>query len=149
MVRYVLIVVCCLLSGFAALPASAATPFIGFESGPVRPLALSPDGSRLFAANTPDNRLEIFAITAEGLTHQASVPVGDMPHALAVSPDRGTVYAAVFFSGNQTTTVSPGAVCPGFGNEPCVISGVEYWGGGLPWTGIWTGCWMEANLHRL
>ena len=33
--------------------------FLNFESGHVRPLALSPAGDRLFAVNTPDNRLEI------------------------------------------------------------------------------------------
>ena len=42
----------------AASPASAG--FTTFESGQVRPLALSADGSRLFAVNTPDARLEIF-----------------------------------------------------------------------------------------
>jgi len=45
------------------LPASAALAqahpsFLSFESGHVRPLALSPDGTQLFAVNTPDNRLE-------------------------------------------------------------------------------------------
>jgi len=34
----------------------------------VRPLALSPDQSRLYAINTPDNRLEIFAVDVGGLT---------------------------------------------------------------------------------
>ncbi len=49
-------------------PASAvAQSFVNFESGHVRPLALSPDGSRLFAVNTPDNRLAIFDVTAGGL----------------------------------------------------------------------------------
>ena len=37
-----------------------------FESGQVRPLAMSPDGSRLFALNTPDNRLEVFNIQKDG-----------------------------------------------------------------------------------
>ena len=36
---------------------------------------------------------------------------GDTPRALAVTPDGSTVYAAVFHSGNRTTTVSEGAVC--------------------------------------
>jgi hypothetical protein len=40
-----------------ATQASAQTSFITFESGQVQPLALSPDKSRLFAANTPDNNL--------------------------------------------------------------------------------------------
>ena len=33
--------------------------FTAFESGQVRPLALSPDGKLLFAVNTPDNRLNL------------------------------------------------------------------------------------------
>ena len=33
-----------------------------FETLQVRPLALSPDGQLLYAANTPDNRLEIFEV---------------------------------------------------------------------------------------
>jgi DNA-binding beta-propeller fold protein YncE len=63
----------------------AAPPeFTAFESGQVRPLALSPDGKRLFAVNTPDNRLEIFKITQWGLEHENSVPVGLEPVAVAV-----------------------------------------------------------------
>jgi hypothetical protein len=50
----------------AASPAAAQTSFITFESGQVRPLALLPDGSRLLAVNTPDNRLEIFDVSAGG-----------------------------------------------------------------------------------
>ena len=45
---------------------------------------------------------------------------GDTPRALAVSPDGGTVYAAVFESGNRTTTISEGLVCNGgSGAAPC------------------------------
>ena len=44
--------------------ALAQGSFVNFESGHVRPLALSPDGSRLFAVNTPDNRLEIYDVSA-------------------------------------------------------------------------------------
>jgi DNA-binding beta-propeller fold protein YncE len=66
-------------------PAGAApNPFVNFESGHVRPLALSADGSRLFAVNTPDNRLAIFAVTATGLALQAEVPVALEPVAVAV-----------------------------------------------------------------
>lgn len=57
--------------------------FVEFESGQVRPLALSPDGTRLFAVNTPDNRLEIFNVTGSGLTHTATIPVGMEPVAVA------------------------------------------------------------------
>ncbi|MEW6268470.1 MAG: hypothetical protein AB1689_04130 [Thermodesulfobacteriota bacterium] len=64
-----------------------ADSFVNFETGQVRPLALSPDQSRLFAINTPDNRLEIFDVDASGLTHVASVPVGMEPIAVAARND--------------------------------------------------------------
>ncbi|MGA1839374.1 MAG: YncE family protein [bacterium] len=54
-----------------------------FESGQVRPLALSPDGKTLFAVNTPDNRLEVFKVTRNGLCRRGSVPVGLEPVAVA------------------------------------------------------------------
>src|SRR5262245_18045029 len=63
--------------------AAAAADFVTFESGQVRPLALSPDGKQLFAVDTPDDRLEIFDVTAAGLTHRATVPVGMEPVAVA------------------------------------------------------------------
>ena len=55
--------------------------FTTFESGHVRPIAMSPDGSRLFAVNTPDDYLEVFTVSAgDGtLTHEASIPVGLEP----------------------------------------------------------------------
>jgi DNA-binding beta-propeller fold protein YncE len=65
--------------------ASPATTI--FESGQVRPLALSPSGRRLYAVNTPDNRLEIFAVQPSGLSHLASVPVGLEPVAVAARSD--------------------------------------------------------------
>ncbi|MGH7787487.1 MAG: hypothetical protein ACRERC_11510 [Candidatus Binatia bacterium] len=233
-----------LCTGAGARPA-AAQSFVNFETGQVRPLALSPDGTRLFAVNTPDNRLEIFTISGGGLTHSGSVPVGlepsavaarsdgevwvvnhlsdsisivdvaatpphvrrtiltcdeprdivfagpggdrafvtaarrgqncapfaqadlttqgigraivqvydptalgeglrgnpltnvvlfgDTPRALARSADGNTVYAAVFHSGNQTTSLIEGAVCDGGADAPpCVIGGRNA-PGGLPW----------------
>jgi len=232
----------------ASAPAGAA--FTLFESGQVRPLAQSPDGTRLFAVNTPDNRLEILSIGAGGsLTRVDSVPVGlepvavaarsdsevwvvnhlsdsvsivdvgatpprvvrtllvgdeprdivfagpahdrafittarrgqhlpagieaqlttpslpralvwvfaadalgdslagtplrvlelfgDTPRALAASPDGTRVYAAVFHSGNQTTTISEGAVCDdalvnGVVAGPCALSDATFPPGGLP-----------------
>lgn len=57
--------------------------YVAFESGQVRPLAMSADGHQLYAVNTPDNHLEIFDITATGLIHRHSVPVGMEPVAVA------------------------------------------------------------------
>ena len=71
------------LLSVVAKPA-AADSFVNFESGHVRPLALSPDGSKLFAVNTPDNRLEIYTVSAAGLTLADEVPVGLEPVAVAV-----------------------------------------------------------------
>jgi YVTN family beta-propeller protein len=68
-----------LCAGFA----SAQGNYTLFESGPVRPLALSPDGSTLFACNIPDAQLEIFQVTAGGLVHTGAVPVGLEPVAVA------------------------------------------------------------------
>ncbi len=220
----------------------AAAGFVAFESGHVRPLALSPDGTRLFAVNTPDGRLEILEVGADGLARAGSVPVGlepvavaartdaevwvvnhlsdsisvvdvgatpprvvrtllvgdeprdivfagpgrtrafvttahrgqnspvdpqlttsgvgradvwvfdalalgdglggtplailtlfgDTPRALAASPDGSTVWAAVFHSGNQTTTLSEGLVCNGGAGVPACTVGGGTMPGGLP-----------------
>jgi DNA-binding beta-propeller fold protein YncE len=71
----------------AAGQASPPGPFTEFESGQVRPIAMSPNGARLFAVNTPDSTLEIFGITPGGITLQARVPVGLEPVAVAARDD--------------------------------------------------------------
>ena len=68
---------------FLLVPQTAVTSFMTFESGQVRPLALSPDGTHLFATNTPYNHLEVFNIDSQGTTHRYSVPVGMEPIAVA------------------------------------------------------------------
>ena len=71
----------------AAAPAQAKD-FVLFESGPVRPIAMSPNGARLFVTNISDNRLEVFTILAGGgLRAEASVPVGMEPVAVAARND--------------------------------------------------------------
>jgi DNA-binding beta-propeller fold protein YncE len=67
---------------------SAGSPYTLFESGQVRPLALSPSGKLLFAVNTPDNRLEVFKVSASGLVLRGSVPVGLEPVAVAARNDQ-------------------------------------------------------------
>src|SRR5678815_655531 len=66
-----------------AITSVPPSPYTLFESGQVRPLALSPDGSRLFAVNTPDGRLEMYGVTDNGLVHKGSIPVGLEPVAVA------------------------------------------------------------------
>lgn len=68
-------------------PTFGSRDYVLFESGQVRPLAISSDATRLYATNTPDNRLEIFSISNAGLAHLFSVPVGMEPVAVAVSPN--------------------------------------------------------------
>ncbi len=229
------------LAATLAVSSPALASFVTFETGQVRPLALSPDGSRLFAINTPDNRLEIFSLESGTPVHVGAVEVGlepiavaartdgevwvvnhlsdsvsivdvaatpprvvrtllvgdeprdivfagpgrsrafittahrgqnnpndpqlttpgvgradvwvfdalalgaplggtpltivtlfgDTPRALATDPSGSTVYAAVFHSGNQTTTVTEQAVCDGFTLSPCNVMGATM-PGGLP-----------------
>ena len=81
---------CRTISGSArqiSVTAAASPPFTTFESGQVRPLALSPSGRLLFAANTPDDRLEVYRVDTHGLVHLASVPVGLEPVAVAARND--------------------------------------------------------------
>ena len=78
---------CLLALSFAWVgPVAAQSPagsFLHFETGHVKPLALSPDGTRLFAVNTPDGRLAIYDVTPEGLELYAEVPVGMVPISVA------------------------------------------------------------------
>ena len=67
--------------------ADKGSHFVTFETGQVRPLALSPDGTRLYAANTPNGTLEIYTIGDAGLSHAATVPVGMEPTAVAALSD--------------------------------------------------------------
>ena len=69
------------------LPAHAVPPvptFVAFESGQVRPVALTPNGQYLLVTNTPDNRLEVFDVNPGGsLSRTFSIPVGMEPVAVA------------------------------------------------------------------
>jgi hypothetical protein len=73
------------LSNTAPVP-TPSSPYTLFETLQVRPLALSANGKRLYALNTPDNRLEIFKVKAgsNALKRWRSVSVGLEPIALAV-----------------------------------------------------------------
>ena len=97
-----------------ALPASAQSTFITFESGQVRPVALSPDGNQLLAVNTPDNTLEIFDINVSGgLWYAGSVQVGMEP--VAVAARSNTEVWVVNFLSDSVSVVDLS------GSEPRVV----------------------------
>ena len=54
-----------LLSVFSYLAAAAGlcAQYVNFEAQQTRPICLSPDGTRLFAVNTPDGRLSVFDVS--------------------------------------------------------------------------------------
>jgi len=60
---------------------------VTFDSGQVRPLALSSTGDRLLATNTPAGMLEVLAVDDAGITAVASVPVGLEPVAVSMRND--------------------------------------------------------------
>ena len=69
------------------LQAAAYAAFTAFDSGQVRPLAMSSSGDRMYVVNTPDNQLEVFSVNSFGLTHSTSVSVGLEPVAVALRND--------------------------------------------------------------
>lgn len=89
---------------------AVAGDYVLFESGPVRPVALSNDGSTLYAVNIPDNRLEIFDVTSAGLIAKASVPVGVEPCSVAIAPN-GLVWVVNHMS-DSVSIVDPAGTPP-------------------------------------
>ena len=90
--------------------ARADDAFVTFESGQVRPLATSPDGSRLFALNTPDGALEIFTVTDGNLSHVGAVSVGLEP--VAVAARSNTEVWVVNHLSDSVSIVDVGAAPP-------------------------------------
>ena len=97
---------------FALAATEGRAAFTTFESGHVRPLAMSPDGSRLFAVNTPDDYLEIFEVSSVdgALIHEASVPVGLEP--VAVAARSNTEVWVVNHLSDSVSIVDVGATPP-------------------------------------
>ncbi len=88
----------------------------------------SPDDPDLFAPGV--GRADVWVFdgnnlgTAPGGTRVTKLTLfADTPRALAVTPDGKTVYAAAFFSGNQTTSVSDAAVAAAYGTLPNIPGG--------------------------
>src|SRR5262245_20290318 len=68
-----LTVVACVSAGS---PTTFNDAFVNFESPPVHPIALSPDGVRLAVCNVADGKLELFNVNSGQLTPQGAIPVG-------------------------------------------------------------------------
>src|SRR5271169_5147853 len=66
----------------SAQSGTSGPAFVEFESGQVRPLATSADGTTLFAVNTPNGTLEVFNLTSGFPTFEYRVPVGLEPVAV-------------------------------------------------------------------
>src|SRR6266545_5607936 len=59
-----------------AASAASTDAFVNFETPPVHPIALSPDGGRLAVCNLPAARLEVFDAHSGAPVDVGSVPVG-------------------------------------------------------------------------
>jgi DNA-binding beta-propeller fold protein YncE len=66
---------------------SSGPSFIEFESGHVRPIAMSPNGQTLFAVNTPNGTLEVFDLVPGVPVFKYRVAVGLEPVAVAARTD--------------------------------------------------------------
>lgn len=73
-------------------PPQSKAQYIGFESAPVRPIAINESKDTLVVTNTSNNRLEVFSIDNQGVpTHQQSVNVGLEPVAVAITKGQAWV----------------------------------------------------------
>src|SRR2546426_10400887 len=69
---------------------AAGPPFVDFETPQGEPIAVSSDGSRIYAVNTPDNRLTVF--DAASLRRTAEIPVGLEPSSVRERPGTDEVW---------------------------------------------------------
>ncbi len=90
-------------------PSAGPQAYVNYETGLVRPLAISGDGLRLYALNAPAATLEIFDISAS-LSLVASVPVGLEPIAVALDP-AGRIWVVNHLS-DSVSVVDPGLTPP-------------------------------------
>lgn len=67
---------------------NTAPRYINFEGPQVHPLALTPDGTKLLALNTPNHQLVVFQIKDDGLKLLAEITVGLEPVSVAARSNR-------------------------------------------------------------
>src|SRR5207244_10366380 len=63
-------------------------PYRNFEGPQVHPLALTPDGTRLLAVNTPNATLSVFQLVSGSPVLTAEIPVGLEPVSVAARNNR-------------------------------------------------------------
>ena len=74
---FCLVAAACLFPHGVSMAAPTDATFVNFEGKQTNPVRLSPDGTRLFAVNTPDARLSIFDTTnPSNPILIAEIPVG-------------------------------------------------------------------------
>ncbi|HYN84839.1 MAG TPA: DUF4214 domain-containing protein [Pyrinomonadaceae bacterium] len=73
---------------FRAAAQVPLTAFRNFESPQVHPLAVTPDGTRLLAVNSPNGTLSVFRLGGATPALQAEIPVGLEPVSVAARSDR-------------------------------------------------------------
>src|SRR2546430_7125883 len=97
--------------------------FRNFEGPQIHPLALTPDGTRLLAVNTPNATLSIFQLVSGSPVLTAEIPVGLEPVSVAARTNReawvvnwlsDSVSVVDLSTGNVTSTI-------GVGDEPTEV----------------------------
>ncbi len=75
------------LFGVAAVAQVPTSQFVNFEGAQTNPVRISPDGTRLFAVNTPNGTLSVFDLTTPSSPSLiAEIPVGIEPVSVNVNP---------------------------------------------------------------
>jgi YVTN family beta-propeller protein len=102
---------------FSSDPAPAANIVKNFESPQVHPLALTPDGARLLAVNSPNGTLSVFQLASGSPVLSAEIPVGLEPVSVAARNNReawvvnwlsDSVSIVDLSTGNVTRTIDVG-----------------------------------------
>jgi YVTN family beta-propeller protein len=78
-----------------------APNFVNWETSPIHPVALSPDGNHLAVCNLPDNRLELFAVT-----NGMPAPIGNVPVGLDPVSVRWRTSNEIWVANNISDSVS-------------------------------------------
>src|SRR5437867_10995345 len=88
LMTYVAFTLMCRSQPRTVIAETLPSDFKSFESPQVHPLALTPDGTRLLAVNTPDHRLSVFQLGGEEPSLVSEIPVGLEPVSVAARSDR-------------------------------------------------------------